>query len=478
MTDFVGPQLPAASTNESTAYFSRVVDAIRQGTSIAGILRMGGAGLMVFSLSLFLMQGMEATSDLQRYFLLLGQTVVLTCAGFAVGFLLKEPRGARVFFSLALISIPANFAVLGAMIYSVAPFDTVITQYPTYASWQSTGLKEIVVASIAGLIVLVPMSVFCFAVLARHSKWWLSAAYLVASATLLIPMRETFSITLISSVCALAIVALLSNRHAERQRLATREEQFAKALLFIPAALMLARSAALYNVDFHFALAVIIALYYMLRRVVVARSGHSVLTTSVQILSASCAFILAIMLTSLINSSFSFIAPMLVFILAWLGLNLELTRFIDNAKVCGIIHGSWAVLSFFAITNDTLLFNNANGFLVNLLLALVLLAASVASRQKLGAVLGSVSLIGVVIINSSHLFTLVLDTGWVGMAVAGASTIVAGSLLERFWPVMRLRFSDKFSAKKADALDSDSLEPQENRMSEPDTEELLERIAA
>lgn len=464
--------------SESTAYFSRTLQAIREGTSMAGILRMGGAGLMVFSLCLFLMQGMEATSDLQRYLLLLGQTVLLTGTGFAVGFVLKEPRGARVFFSLALISIPANFAVLGAMIYSIAPLDAITTQYPTYASWQSTNLRELLIAGLAGLSVLIPMSVFCFAVLARHSKWWLSAAYLLASASLLIPLRETFSMTLISSACAIAIVALLSNRHAKRQRLATSEEKFAKALLFIPATLMLARSAALYNVDFHGTLAIVIAAYYLLRRLVIARSGNSALTMSLQILSASAAFILAIMLTSLLDSNFAFIAPMLVFSLAWLGLNIELTRFIDNAKIRGLIHGSWAVVSFCAIATDTLLFGDANGFIVNVTLALVLLASSVITHQKLSAVLGTVALMGVLIVNGTHLFSLFLDTGWIGMAVTGATTIVAGSLLDRYWPMMKLRFFDRLNAKNADAMDMDAPELQEDLTSEPQAEDLPERIAA
>ena len=76
---------------------------IRKATTIAELTRLSGAALIVFALSLFLMQGVDASNDLQRYHLLLLQTSFLGAAGFAVGFLLKEPRGARVFFSLGLI---------------------------------------------------------------------------------------------------------------------------------------------------------------------------------------------------------------------------------------------------------------------------------------------------------------------------------------------------------------------------------------
>ncbi|MFK7862478.1 MAG: hypothetical protein AB8B64_26960 [Granulosicoccus sp.] len=464
--EFIGPQIPSAKQNESPAYLARAMQAIREGTSIAGILRMGGAVLMVLSLSLFLMQGIEATSDLHRYLLLLGQTLLLTVAGFGVGFLLKEPRGARVFFSLALVSVPANFAVLGAMIYSIAPLDDVITQYPAYASWQSTNMKELIVASVAGLVVLVPMSVFCFAILARHSRWWLSTAYLLTSTTLLVPLRDSLSITLISSVCALAVVALLSNRHEKRQRLATREEQFAKALLFLPATLMLARSAALYNIDFHFALAVIMAVYYLLRRIVVSCSGSTVLTTLLQSMTAACAFVLAFMLTTLIDRNVAFDAPVLVFILIWLALNVDLARSIDSSAVRSAVHGLWALASFTAIIFDALFFDSANGLVINLIIAAVLLAASTFTRQRLGAVLGTVALIGLLIINSTQLFVAVLDTGWAGMAIAGASTIVAGSLLERYWPIMKIQLANRFDAKKAGITHTGTLEPQQDITSE------------
>jgi hypothetical protein len=465
--EFVGPRLPTPAQSELTGYFSQAVQAIRQGATIAGLLRIGGAGLIVFSLSLFLMQGMEATSDLHRYLLLLGQTVLLTCAGFAVGFILKEPRGAGVFFSLALVSIPANFAVLGAMIYSVAPLDNVITDYPTYASWKSTDIKELLIAGIIGLVVLIPMSVFCFAVLARHSKWWLSAAYLLASASLLIPLRETFSITLISSVCALVVLALLSNRKAKRQRISTGEEQFAKILLFFPAALMLARSAMLYSVDFHFALAIVIAVYYMLRHWVVVRSGKSVLTTSIQILTVFCSLILSGMVALLVGDNFSFIAPFLVFTLMWLALNVELTRFIDVARVRGVILGAWAVFCFSPIAMDILLFSKSSGLLTDLTLALVILVASTVTRQKLGAVLGAIALVGLLVVNGSHLFAFVLNTGWLGMAVTGTLTIVAGSMLERFWPVFKVQMLSRFDTKKVNAFDVDGLELQESIMAEP-----------
>jgi len=449
--DRIDQKSEGRANNASTAYLARAMKAIREGASIAGILRMAGAGLMVFSLSLFLMQGVDASSDLHRYLLLLGQTALLTGAGFAVGLLLKEPRGARVFFSLALISIPANFAVLGGMIYSITPLDTFITQYPTYASWQSTSIRELVIAGAAALAVLIPMAVFCFAVLARHASWWLSATYLGASALLLVPLRESLSTTVISSVCALAVVLILSRQHVKRSRRSTGEEQFARILLFVPAALMLGRSATLYSIDFHFALAIIITVYFMLRRVVTLQSEKPFLTTLVQVLTAICALMVAFMVTTLIGENFSFVAPLLLFSLVWLALNLDLVRFIDSARIRQLIHGSWAITNTLSVIIGTLIFSVTDGFTQNLAIAIVILVASTLTRQTLGAVLGAVTVLGVLAINGSHLFAFLVDTGWAGIAIAGAATIVSGSLLERFWPVLKLRLINQFSSKVRDS---------------------------
>ena len=109
------------------------------------------------------------------------------------------------------------------------------------------------------------MSLFCFAVFARRSKNWLSAGYLLSSASLLVPLRDTLSITLLSSAAAITMVVLLTNRRTDTTISSTGEQRFAHALLFMPSVLLLARSAMLYSVDFHFTLALVICTYYLFR---------------------------------------------------------------------------------------------------------------------------------------------------------------------------------------------------------------------
>lgn len=476
--ELIGPQPSKLAERNSTAYLARAFRAIREGASFAAILRLGGSGLMVFSLSLFLLQGMDTASDLQRYLLLLGQTMLLTGAGFAVGYVLNEPRGARAFFSLALVSIPAIFAVLGAMIYSMMSSNDIVTQYPAYASWQSTNVKELLIAVGAGYIVLIPMAVFCFAVLARHLKWWLSAAYLLACSALLIPLRDSLSTTVLCSVCVLIIVTLLSRQQAKRQRVTTPEERFAKALLFAPAVLILARSAALYNVDFYSALAVVVAVYFQLRRIVAQRSTATWLASFIPVISAACAVVLSGMIATLINNNLPFIAPALTFTLVLLVLNIDLVRFIDFSRLRATIHGFWAVVCFIAIAVDSLIFGSSMGFIVNLVLSVILLVASTFTRQRLGALLGAIALSGVLISNGSDLLASVLNAGWMGVAIAGATAIVAGSVLERFWPVMKIRLADQFSVTRVLTSDIDDLELAENMTSKADSIQKSEPVVA
>jgi len=459
--EFIGPPAPKIVDTAMNRQFSQVALALREGTTIASLIRLSGAGLIILSLSLFLMQGMQATSDLHRYLLLLGETVLLTGAGFAVGYVLKEPKGARIFFSLALVSIPANFAVLGAMIYSIAPFDSVIADYPSYATWKSAHINELLVAGIAGFVVLIPMSVFCFAVLARHSKWWLSGAYLLASATLLIPLRESFSVTLISSACVVAVLILLSNRKAQRQRLSTGEEQFAKTLLFLPVILMLARSFMLYDVDVYAALAILATVYYLLRSWVIARTQRTALTTILQTLTVFCSFMLSGMVSYLFSDTFSFVPPILVFALVWLALNMEITRFIDNFNVQCVIHRTWGYLCIGAMALNLVLFSHSMGVVYDLTLASIVLIAGIVTRQKIVSVLGVIGLLSVVVVKGSYVFTVMLNAGWASIAIAGVLAIIFGSLLERFWPVLKIKLQSRFNHQNTGKPYPDELEQQE-----------------
>jgi len=73
------------------------------------MLRVFGACAVIASLSLFLIEGWTDGNDLNRYFKLLAQTGLITGAGLFLSFVVKEVKGARVFFGVFLrVTVQAN----------------------------------------------------------------------------------------------------------------------------------------------------------------------------------------------------------------------------------------------------------------------------------------------------------------------------------------------------------------------------------
>ena len=82
------------------------------------LLRSLGAAAVLFSLYSFLFKGWEGSTDLIRYTMLLGHTLLLTILALGSGFFFREGKGPRLLMMLSLVSVPVNFAILGAFIAS------------------------------------------------------------------------------------------------------------------------------------------------------------------------------------------------------------------------------------------------------------------------------------------------------------------------------------------------------------------------
>ena len=156
--DDVGPVFVKSRRSFSVEGIAR---SIRNFATLSEALRMLGAAVLVASMSVFLLKGWDTGNDVGQYLLLLAQTGLLAAAGFAMSHGLRETRGARVFFGLALISICANFTILGAMVFSVLHWDIGLIEYPAYALWQieslagtSATFRRRIVGSRAGNAVL------------------------------------------------------------------------------------------------------------------------------------------------------------------------------------------------------------------------------------------------------------------------------------------------------------------------------------
>ena len=243
-----------------------ILRSVRNFATLSEALRILGATVLLASMSVFLLQGWNEGNDISRYLLLLAQTGLLAAAGFAMSHGLKEAKGARMFFGLALISIPANFTILGALLYSVFQWDGMLTSYPSYATWTIENLAGTSATFAGAMLVLLPVTFFCFAVMARHSAKALTLHFLLLNALLLLPIRSSFaagSIALLGVFYALNVVSKLPRQN---KALKTGEGKFALTALFIPLGIILFRSMYFYQVDSLMVAMVAMAFYLAARQ--------------------------------------------------------------------------------------------------------------------------------------------------------------------------------------------------------------------
>lgn len=219
---------------------------------LSALLRGLGALVVVGAFVLYLFQGWRGGDDLTRTLLLLGHTVALTLAGFALGHWLREPRGARPFIALALAAMPVSFAFLGGLLYNHV--GTVMPDPAAAGFWRSApdgalALGPVLLLTVAASAVLWLAIGIGFLVLARRSAWRLTALYLLANLALLVPVREGLGVpVLVLGLALLLAIGAAQLRRADAS-LATAEGLFARLVLALPLLLMAGRSLWLYAPD-------------------------------------------------------------------------------------------------------------------------------------------------------------------------------------------------------------------------------------
>ncbi|MFW2438628.1 MAG: hypothetical protein ACN4GR_04585 [Arenicellales bacterium] len=216
---------------------------------LPGLLRVLGTGVLLIAMYSFLVQGWQSGNDVLRYLMMLGHTGVLAAIGLASGHWLKDGKGARLLLILALVSVPANFAILGAFIFSqLAGVD--ISNYPDLVAWTAGSTGMILLTSAGAMLVLIPVTFLGFTVLARSISKEVSLLFLVSNAALLLPLRDPQLVALM--VLMLTLFSIFFSSKVSRQQIAirTREGITALGLLFLPLAVLMVRSLWLYSVDF------------------------------------------------------------------------------------------------------------------------------------------------------------------------------------------------------------------------------------
>lgn len=251
---------------------------------LPALLRIVGAGALVVAMYSFLVRGWQSGNDVSRYLMLLGHTGLLAAIGLASGHWLKEAKGARLLLTLALVSVPANFAILGAFVFSqTTGIDVGV--YPHYIAWTVDSLGTALMTTGGALLVLAPVTLLGFTVLARSLSRTLSALFLLSNLALLLPLRDPQGIALLVAGLTVAVVGF-SRRSAQNQTAArTQEGVIALGLQLLPIGVLLGRTLWLYAFDLFLATVLAATLFFMLRQISLYLRAGSVLRNLLDMLS-------------------------------------------------------------------------------------------------------------------------------------------------------------------------------------------------
>ncbi len=437
-------EAPVLSTSRISV--DSVIRSVRNFTTLAEALRMLGAAVILASMSVFLLQGWNEGNDIRRYLLLLAQTGLLAGAGFAMSHVVKETRGARSFFGLALVSIPANFTILAALLYSVFQWDGGLTTYPGYADWRIEDMASIGITMSAAMLVLVPVTLLCFAIMARRSAKTLSLHFLLLNALLLLPIRSSIAagtIALGAIVYALLVMGRLTRGDLA---LKTGEGKFALAALLIPPGIILFRSMYFYQVDSLMIAMVAMALFLAARQASQFPDRNARLAIALELVSWPLAILISLALTDSIERGIpsDLVAP--AFAVTYAALALDLVRRTASRALASAIGGSIGIAVTVSFTASVAFLPTATSALFSVAAGVLLLWWGVAQRKPVTIIAGLVTLTAGALFGLDPILQLIVNSSWIGLAIFGASAIALGSILDRHGVAIKLRLTRWFSS--------------------------------
>lgn len=232
---------------------------------LPGLLRILGTGVLVIAMYSFLVKGWQQGNDIFRYLIMLGHTGVLAFLGLASGHWLREGKGARLLLILALASVPANFAILGAFVFSQSGAAG-IHHYPDYLAWSVDSMTTALLTTAGALLVLIPVIWLGFSVLARSMSRQLMGLFLFSNAALLLPLRSPLLIGLMVLAFAAINIAFSSKMSQQQITARTREGITALALQFLPLTVLMGRSLWLYSYDLFLFNVLAITVFFIMRQ--------------------------------------------------------------------------------------------------------------------------------------------------------------------------------------------------------------------
>jgi hypothetical protein len=399
--------------------------------SLPGLLRLVGAGTLIASMSIFLLQGWDQGNDVYRYLLLLGHSVGLAVIGFASGHWLRESKGARLFVMLALTAIPVNFTILGAFLFSQWSFFGTSVAYPSFATWQVDSLTTAVTTIAGSLLLLGPVIWLGFRVIAGAASTRLALIYLMANATLLLPVRDSLALSIILIVSTLVMLVQITRAVRSNYALKTPEGVIARTLPFLPMAIIMGRGVWFYAADQVLITAMSLVAFLVLRYIARQRDSHSRLNKFIEagavISAAATAVGTATLVAVNMFAEAAWFLPICGMVFAALMIELSRHTQTGGPRLRRLATG---VLSL-AFLGNLVFSPGVMTAAACLFVGIAVLCYGYMREQRFILILGALTLLT----GLGYELSLAIDTfnfgSWTSLATLGVIAILAGSVIER-----------------------------------------------
>ncbi len=437
-TGKAGSAPPASPQDDSHSMLQKVINSLTEFSTLSKIMRVMGALTVVAAMSAFLLQDWAIGNDVHRFYLLLAQTLLLGLSGLGLSYLLKETKGARVFFCLSILSITANMTTLGALIFSVVQWSGSLSNYPELAFWQSTDYTAIGLAAISAFAVAIPMSLFNNMVLVRKLAIPFTALLLLNNTLLLLPVRDPLSISLLAIFGTVIPLYFLRKHLRNNVCLQTLEGRFALASIFLPMAILLIRSCWLYQADSFLYTALGLITFSGLHISAQSLQQDAISKRLLDWLSLIAAMFIAIPAAQLVSA----ISILDIGIVALGAIFAAFT--LQVAKQGGRNRASFIAIAGLVLSLSNLLQLFVVGGLISAVFCLLagiatFMLAKLAGKKWLFKLGGGTAAIGFIYQNI-QVFGNIDFSNWITLSLIGLLTIIAASVLERYGALLKIKW--------------------------------------
>ncbi len=408
--------------------------------TLSNLLRWLGACVLIASLSMFLFKGWDGSNDIEKYLMLLAQTLMLAITGVAVGRWVKDGKGARLFLGLSLIATVVNFAVLGGLMYSQIQWDAGLGEYPSFAHWRAQSLTAALSVTGAAWVLLVPAAWFSFMALARRSSTRLAALFILSISTLLIPIRQAEAVAVIAIALTSFLLYQVIRVKTKDSSIATAEGRFARLTVFAAPVILLGRGMYLYSADVMMLTAIAGLVFIGLRQLSMVRPFPDRARNIVNALSVPAAIGTAVGVVMTLTDSglidYTIWLPVFCGVFTAMLMEIALRHPANTvyARLANLVLASGLLASLY-------LFPTLATAIACLICGAGVMVYGYSFKRNIEFLFGLTAMLSGTIYQCYTAY-LTFDLGsWSALAIVGALAIVAGSVLDRHGAVIRARMS-------------------------------------